>query len=130
MPNRTGPTLPPALGDPHDDAYQALIAKDTEVGPVAPPTAIYLELPTTPTGSQAVPGNLNVDPLSITIDGVTATFIDRVDQTETADRYWIKCSLPTDTGALYGEALVIFPENANSPQGDRVFTALQILVGP
>lgn len=123
-------TLPPGTGDPHFAAYQALIAKDTAIGPIAPPTSIYLELPTTPTGSQAVPGQTGTAPLSITIDGVAATFIARVDQSGTTQRYWVQCSLPDESGEPYNEAIVTFPENANNPQGDRIFTALQIIVAP
>ena len=122
-------TLPPTAADPHFEAYQALLAKDTEVGPAAPPASIFLELPTTPTGSQAVPGNLTVAPTSIIIDGIPATFIDRVDQTGAAERYSIQCTLPTDNSP-YTEAIVTFPENSNNPQGDRVFTAVQIIVSP
>ena len=123
-------TLPPTADDPHFAAYQALIAKETAIGPVAPPTNIFLELPTTPTGSQAVPGQTGTDPLSITIDGVAATFIARVDQSGTAQRYWVQCSLPDNSGAPYTEAIVTFPENANNPQGERIFTAIQIIVSP
>lgn len=129
-PNEQSPlTLPPTISDPHYDAYQALIAKDLAVGPAAPPITIFLELPTTPTGAQAVPGSFNVNPTSITIDGITATFIARVDQTETQDRYWVQCSLPNNAGSPYTSATVTFPENTNSPQGDRVFNAIQIITG-
>lgn len=123
-------TLPPVSGEPHFAAYQALLAKESAVGPTAPPTSIFLELPTTPTGSQAVPGQTGTDPLSITIDGVPATFIARVDQSGTVQRYWVQCSLPDNSGAPYTQATVTFPENTNSPQGDRVFNAIQIITNP
>ncbi len=130
-PNEQTPlTLPAVVSDPHFDAYQALIAKDAAVGPVAPPSSIFLELPTTPTGSQAVPGQTGTAPISIIIDGVAATFIARVDQSGAAQRYWVQCSLPDDSGAPYTEAIVTFPPNDNANQGDRIFTAIQIIESP
>ena len=125
-------TIPAVVGDPHYLAYLALIAKDHDLGPVnlAGAETLFLELPTTPTGSQAVPGQTNTAPTSITIDGVPATFIARVDQSGTAQRYWVQCTLPDNSGAPYSEAIVTFPENNNSPQGPRVFTAIQIIANP
>ena len=119
-------TIPAVIGDDHYLAYTALIAKDEDLGPVALPGNIYLELPAT-TGSQSVPGQGGIVPTSITIDGVEATFISRVDPTETVDRYWVKCSLPTDAGAPYTQAIVTFPPNDNANQGDRIFTAINIV---
>lgn len=122
--------IPAAVGAAHYPAYLALMAKNNEIGPSNVENVLYLELPTTPTGSQAVPGQTNTAPLSITVDGVAATFLERVDPTGTVERYWVKCSLPTDTGAPYTTAVVTFPENNNSPQGERIFTAIQIVVDP
>ena len=113
-------------------AYNFLISKDAEIGggysnpAVGPEDTLYLQLPTV-TGAAGVPANMNLAPTSITVDGVTATFVARVDQNETADRYWVKCTLPE--ADQYSAATVTFPDNPNT--GDpRSFTATQIVVAP
>ena len=114
------------------DAYNHLRSKDTEIGggysdpAIAPEETLYLELPNT-TGPASPPGNLNVLPTAITVDGVAATFVARVDQNNTTQRYWVRCTLPQDPP--YTSATVTFPDNPNT--GDpRSFTATQIVVGP
>ena len=67
---------------------------------------------------------------SINLQNVSTDGFSALDQSGTEDRYWVQCTLPDNTGASYTEAIVTFSENANNPQGDRVFTALQIIVAP
>ena len=114
------------------DAYNHLRAKDTALGggysapAVGPEDTLFLELPNI-TGPVSPPGNLNVNPSSVTVDGVTATYVARVDQNDSALRYWVKCTLPE--AASYTSATVTFPDNPNT--GDpRSFTAIQIVEAP
>ncbi len=129
-------SIPAAIGEPHYLAYTALMAKELEIGPSAPVAAsdeiLFIELPDTITGSQSVPGQTGTDPLTIFVDGVEATFISRVNTSEVIDRYWVKCSLPDDSGAPYSDtaAVVSFPPNTNNDQGNRVFTSIQIIANP
>ena len=124
-------TIPAVLGDAHYYAYNALIAKDVDLGPTAIVVSgdtLYLHLEET-TGSSSAPLNQNVDPTSIVVDGVTATYVDRVDQTDTDNRYWVKCTLPDTASAPYTTATVTF---TNVPMGDatRIFVATEIFVAP
>jgi len=128
-------TTPPNPGDPHEAAYLALVAKNESLIPAIEGPTLYLELPTTPTGPASVPPNLNSTPTSITIDGVTATFVARVDSDGNADQYSVQCTLPDDSGAPYDPittpAIVTFPDNPNNPTGGpRVFQATAITVAP
>lgn len=113
-------------------AYEAALAKDAELGggfsdpPGPAEDTLYVELPNQ-AGPAGVPGNMNVAPDSITVDGVPATFVSRVDSTETAERYWVKLNVPE--AASYSSVTVTFPDNPNT--GDtRVFDAIQIIVAP
>ncbi|MEP4077349.1 sulfatase-like hydrolase/transferase [Haloferula sp.] len=129
-PNEQVPlTVPPTTSDAHYAAYQALVAKDLAVGPE--PTVgdiLYLLLPSG-MGPASVPVTEGVDPTAITVDGVNATYIARFDTTDTYSRYWVKCSVPSDTGEGYDSATVTFPDNPMT--GDtRVFTTSNIIVNP
>lgn len=130
--NEQSPLSIPGLTGVALDAYNHLIGADTALGggysapSTGPEDTLYLELPVT-TGPTSSPQNLNATPDSITVDGVTATFVSRVDQTETAARYWVKCTVPE--AATYSSATVTFPDNPNT--GDtRVFNSIQIVVAP
>ena len=121
-------TTPPNSGDPHEAAYNALVAKDQSLVPVIEGDTLYLQLPTV-TGAAGVPQNANVDPVTITVNGVTSTYVDRFDQTDTYDRYWVKCTLPNTISGPYTTATVTFPDNPMS--GDpRSFTTPDIFVAP
>ena len=129
-------TTPPNPGDAHEAAYHALVAKNQSLVPPTPagPT-LYLELPTTPSGPAGVPPNLAMNPISVTIDGVPATFIARVDVNGAPDQYSVQCTLPDSSGAPYDPvntpAIVTFPDNPNNPTGgNRVFQAIAITTAP
>ena len=113
-------------------AYNAMVALDLELGggysdlPSGPEDTLYIQLPTGG-GPASVPANMNIGPISITVDGVTASYSSRVDSTETADRYWVKCTVPQ--AASYTSATVTFTNNPNT--GDaRVFDSIQIIIAP
>ncbi|MDA0768033.1 MAG: sulfatase-like hydrolase/transferase, partial [Verrucomicrobia bacterium] len=120
---------PPNPGDPHEAAYNALLAKDESLLPAAATgDTLYLELPNV-TGPAGVPNNDAVNPNAITIDGVSATFLARFDQTDTYNRFWVKCTLPASISAPYTTATITFPDNPMT--GDpRSFNAIQIIVAP
>ncbi|MFT6236027.1 MAG: arylsulfatase A-like enzyme [Lentimonas sp.] len=127
--NEQNPLGMPVLGDAHYNAYQALLAKDLELSPtVETGDTLYLHLEET-TGPSSVPQNESLAPTSIEVDGVTATYIDRVDQTDIGNRYWVKCTLPDTTSPPYTTATVTF---TNVPMGDatRAFVATEIIVAP
>ncbi len=114
------------------DAYNAAIAMDTSLGggfsdpPSGPEDTLFIELPNI-TGPASPPGNLNPNPTSVTVDGVTATYVGRLDQNDVAARYWVKCTVPQV--ASYTSATVTFTNNPNT--GDaRVFDSIQIIVAP
>ena len=76
-----------------------------------------------------MPSNAGVAPTSIVVDGVAATFVDRFDQTDTYDQFWVKCTVPSQITAPYTSATVTFPDNPNT--GDpRSFDAISIVVAP
>jgi len=107
--------------------YDHLRAKDTALGggysdPAIIVDTLYLELPIT-TGPTSPPQNINILPTNITIDGVAATIIGRLDQTDTENRYWVKCTI-SPTAASYTSAIVEF---TNLPGGNatRTFTIAQ-----
>jgi arylsulfatase A-like enzyme len=114
------------------DAYNHLIAKDAALGggysapATGPEDTLYIELPNT-TGPASPPSNMALNPTSITVDGVAATYVSRVDQNEAAQRYWVKCVVPE--ADPYTSATVTFSDNPNT--GDpRVFNSIQIIVAP
>lgn len=114
------------------DAYDHLVAKDAALGggysdpAVAMQDTLYLELPNT-TGPASPPQNLNANPTAITVNGLPATFVGRLNTTDTEDRYWVKVTLPQ--APPYTTAIVTFSDNPNT--GDpRVFNAIQIVVAP
>ncbi|WP_435892582.1 sulfatase-like hydrolase/transferase [Oceaniferula spumae] len=113
--------VPPVSTDLHYAAYMALIAKDLAIGP--PPgagTVLYLELPTTG-GPSGAPPNPASSPDTITVNGTTATFVARFNQSDVYDQYWVKCTVPASLQAPYTTATITFPNNPNT--GDtRVFT--------
>ena len=120
-------TIPAVLGDAHYYAYNALIAKDVDLGPTAVVVSgdtLYLHLEET-TGPSGAPQNQNVDPTSIAVDGVTATYIGRFDNTDTYNQYWVKCTLPDTISAPYVTATVTFPDHPNTGE-PRVFNAIAI----
>ena len=126
--------LEAALSAEAQAAYNHLLAKDSILGggysdaPVSSFDTIYLELPNI-TGPASPPGNLNVDPTSITIDGQVAIFVARENSAGTAERYWVECTLAPATGGPFTSATVTFPDNPNT--GDpRSFNATQIIVNP
>ncbi len=113
-------------------AYNAAIDLDAALGggysdpPGAAEDTIYIQLPNQ-TGAAGVPMNMNLAPDSITVDGVAASYISRVNNSETADQFWVKCNVPQ--AAPYTSATVAFPDNPNT--GDtRVFDSIQIIVAP
>ncbi|MDF1860342.1 MAG: sulfatase-like hydrolase/transferase [Verrucomicrobiales bacterium] len=131
-PNENSPLTIANLTGESLDAYNAAIAMDALLGggysdpPSGPEDTLYIELPTS-TGPASVPQNLNLSPTSITVDGVAASFVARVDNTETQDRYWVKCTVPE--APPYNSATVTFSDNPNT--GDsRVFNSVQIIAGP
>ena len=114
------------------EAYNALVARDAELGggyndpPSGPEDTLYIELAAT-TGPASPPQNQNVDPTGVTVDGVAATYVGRLDQTDTAARYWVKVNVPQ--APPYNAAVVTFTDNPNT--GDaRVFNSIQIIVAP
>jgi len=114
-------TVPPTAADLHYAAYLALIAKDLALGP--PPTTgtvLYLELPTT-SGPAGAPPNQSIVPDSITVNGTTATFVARFDQSDVYNQYWVKCTVPASLQAPYTTATVTYPDNPNTG-ATRVFT--------
>lgn len=120
-------TTPPNPGDAHEAAYNALVAKDISlIPPVGVGDTLYLELPNT-TGASGVPDNQNVIPTTVTIDGVAATNIERLDQTDTYDKFWVKCTLPNTITSPYTIAEVVFPDNPNTGAA-RAFTVIQIII--
>ena len=121
-------TTPPNPGDAHEEAYNAMVAKDQSLIPSTVGDTLYLELPNI-TGGAGVPQNANVIPDTITVDGVTATFVDRFDQTDTYDRFWVKRTVPNSISAPYTTAVVTFPDNPNTGAA-RSFTASNIYVAP
>lgn len=124
-------TTPPLSGDLHAAAYNALVAKDQSlVPPVVTGATLYLELPTTPTGPASVPMNEAINPDSITVNGITASYIGRLNPSDIYDRYWVKCSVPNTVSGPYTTATVTFPNNPNPPNLTRIFDAIQIIEAP
>ncbi|MEN8734633.1 MAG: sulfatase-like hydrolase/transferase [Lentimonas sp.] len=124
-------TIPAVLGDAHYHAYNALIAKDVDLGPttvVVSGDTLYLHLEET-SGPSSAPKNLNVDPTSIVVDGVAATYVDRVDNNEAIQQYWVKCTLPSTISAPYTTATVTF---TGLTMGDptRVLSVTEIIIAP
>lgn len=131
-PNEQSPINLTTLTPAEQIIYDHLLAKDTALGggysdPASTQDTLYLELPNT-TGPSSPPQNLSATPSSITIDGVAATFVGRLDQTDTEDRYWIKCTISPEA-ATYTSAVVEF---TNLPGGnaDRTFNAIQVIEAP
>ena len=117
------------LDDAHYYAYNALIAKDIDLGPTAVVVSgdtLYLHLEET-SGRSAAPQNLNLAPTLIDIDGVNATYLGRVDTTDASNRYWVKCTLPDTTSGPYANAIVTF---TNVPMGNatRVLNVTEIII--
>ena len=125
--NEQTPLGVPTLGDAHYNAYQALLAKDLELSPtVEVGDTIYLSLPVTQ-GSDSVPGREAANPTLVVVDGVTATYIGRFDETDVYNRYWVKCTLPDTISEPYTTATVTFSDNPNTGE-PRVFNAIAIEV--
>ena len=122
-------TIPAVLGDAHYYAYNALIAKDVDLGPTAVVVTgdtLYLELEET-MGPSSAPQNQNANPTLIVVDGVTATYIGRFDETDVYHRYWIKCTLPDTISEPYTSATVTFPDHPRTGE-TRVFNAIDIKI--
>ena len=119
----------PTLGEAHYDAYQALLAKDLELSPtVVAGDTIYLHLEET-LGRSSAPQNANLAPTTIDIDGVSATYLGRLNQTDSYNRFWVKCTLPDTSSAPYTSATVTF---TNVPMGNatRVLNVTEIIIAP
>ncbi|MEM7011019.1 MAG: hypothetical protein AAF585_05995 [Verrucomicrobiota bacterium] len=107
-------------------AYNAMLVKNEELGSPAPLVTLYIEIETG-SGAGSVPANLGANPTDVTVDGVNATYIARVDANEDPARYWVKCTVPQ--AVSYNNAVVTFTDNPNT--GDpRVFDSVQIIVAP
>jgi hypothetical protein len=124
-------TIPAVFGDAHYYAYNALIAKDVDLGPTAVVVSgdtIYLHLVES-SGPSSAPQNPNLAPTSIDIDGVSATYLGRFNQADIYNRFWVKCTLPDTSSAPYATASVTF---TNVPMGDatRVLAVTEIIVTP
>ena len=127
--NEQTPLDVPVLGDSHYNAYQALLAKDLELSPtVEAGDTIYLHLEET-SGPSSAPQNPNLAPTSIDIDGVSATYLGRFNQTDSYNRFWVKCTLPDTSSAPYTAANVTF---TNVPMGNatRVLGVTEIIIAP
>ena len=125
--NEQTPLGVPSLGDSHYNAYQALLAKDLELSPtVEAGDTIYLHLEET-SGPSSAPQNPNLAPTSVDIDGVSATYLGRFNQTDSYNRFWVKCTLPDTTSAPYTSATVTF---TNVPMGNatRVLNVTEIII--
>lgn len=130
--NEQSPLNIPALSGAALDAYDHLVAKDAALGggysdpAAAVQDTLYLQLANT-TGPASPPQNLAVNPTAVTVNGLPATYVGRLNATDAADRYWVKVTLPQ--APPYTTAVVTFPNNPNT--GDpRVFSAIQIIVAP
>ncbi|MFT5122912.1 MAG: arylsulfatase A-like enzyme [Verrucomicrobiales bacterium] len=137
--NETNP-IPPAT---HQAAYDALIAKDAELGggysdpATGPMDILYIEL-LDPPGQPNVPSLVNpngnaIHPVSVTVDGIAATYLARVNQgpdindesDDGADQFWVKVRM-SPPQASYTNAEVTF----NTAGNVRSFNQQQILVKP
>ena len=124
-------TIPAVLGDAHYYAYNALISEDIDLGPtevVVSGDTIYLHLVES-SGPSSAPQNPNLAPTSIDIDGVSATYLGRFNQTDGYNRFWVKCTLPDTASAPYTNASVTF---TNVPMGNptRVLGVTEIIIAP
>jgi hypothetical protein len=124
-------TIPAVLGDAHYYAYNALISEDIDLGPtevVVSGDTIYLHLVES-SGPSSAPQNQNLAPTSINIDGVSATYLGRFNQTNSYNQYWVKCTLPETASAPYTTATVTF---TNVPRGNptRVLGVTEIIIAP
>lgn len=124
-------TIPAVLDDAHYYAYNALIAKDIDLGPTAVVVSgdtIYLHLEET-SGPSSAPQDPNLAPTSVDIDGVSATYLGRFNQTDSYNRFWVKCTLPDTSSAPYTAANVTF---TNVPMGNatRVLGVTEIIIAP
>jgi hypothetical protein len=128
--NEQTPLGVPALGDAHYNAYQALLAKDLELSPtVVAGDTLYLHFDEETRGPSSPPTNPSLAPTSIYIDGVSATYLGRVDTTDDPNRYWVKCSLPDTSSAPYTTATVTFTNVPNGP-ATRTCVAEEITIAP
>ncbi len=120
---------PPVAGNPHEAAYNALVTLDQSLVPAAATgDTLYLQLPMV-TGPAGVPMNQNLAPDTITVDGVAATYIGRLDQTDSYNQFWVKCTVPNTISAPHTTAVVAFPDNPMTG-ATRVFTASAIFPAP
>lgn len=113
-------------------AYDHLLAKDAALGggysdPAISQDTLYLELAVT-TGTSSAPQNTDTLPTTITIDGVAATVVSRVNESENPDRYWVKCTI-SPIASSYSTGTVQFTGLANG-DATRTFTPIQIIVAP
>ena len=114
-------------------AYDELLSIDAQLGggysdlPSNEDT-LYIRLPEL-TGSAGVPGNRNLDPDIVTVDGQTVNYIDRFDTDDVYDQFWVKATVSPATGGPYNTATVTFP-NHPTTQEIRSFTAAEIIINP
>lgn len=112
------------LSATHQIIYDHLLAKDAALGggysdPATTQDTIYIQLPIT-TGPSSAPQNVTVLPTSVTIDGVTATVVGRVDVNDVENRYIVKCTI-SPSSPNYTNATVIFT-NLGGGDPTRTFT--------
>ena len=103
------------------------LQKDLELSPtVEAGDTIYLHLEET-SGPSSAPRNPNLAPTSVNIDGASATYLGRYNQTDIYNRFWVKCTLPDTTSAPYISANVTF---TNVPIGNatRVLNVTEIII--
>jgi arylsulfatase A-like enzyme len=139
--NEASPLTLGALTATAQAAFDALVAKDAFLGggysdfPAIAGDVVYLELPNP--GVPPIPGNINVAPDVITINGATnnIAFVSRSsygadlgnEADDTLDTYWIKCTV-SPTNSPYTTAEVDFPDSMNG--NPRIYTATNVFEKP
>jgi hypothetical protein len=125
-------TIPAVFGDAHYYAYNALIAKDVDLGPtevVVSGDTIYLHLVES-SGPSSAPQNPNLAPTSIDIDGVSATYLGRFNQADIYDRYWVKCTLPDTASVSVNSIVTVTFTNVPMGNATRVLAVTEIIDVP
>ncbi|MFT6179912.1 MAG: arylsulfatase A-like enzyme [Akkermansiaceae bacterium] len=138
-------TTPPNPGDPHEAAYNALVAKDQSLEPdtTVPAATVNIDLPNNaPPLINTQNGNI-VRPNGITIGGVVATYdtgditvggtttsAARVDEDGNPDRFSVVANFDVSTSGLTSgqsyDIIVSFP----GAGGNRLFTATNQYTAP
>ncbi len=135
--NETSPLSIGALSGTALDAYNACIAKDTELGggysdqPGGDFDTLYIQLPN-PGGTPPVPSLFRPDMItpinvsSLTVDGNSATYVSRVNTNEVTDQYWVKAIIAEPVA--HTNAHVIFPDTPGGAA--REYDAISFSVIP